>query len=683
LNRELSAPQANASVTTRLTPFRKILIANRGEIARRVIRTARAMGYQTVAIYSTADEGAIHVREADQAVHVGGSLPSESYLDIGRLIDAAVAAQADAVHPGYGFLSENAMFAQTCRNTGLVFIGPSSEAIRVMGSKSEAKRLMQSAGITCIPGYQGHAQDESTLSREAQKLGFPLMIKAAAGGGGRGIRLVTDAEQFVASLRSARSEAQGAFGDTDVILERAISNPRHIEIQIMADRYGGAVHLGERDCSVQRRHQKLIEEAPSSAVSQELRERMGASAVAVAKAIQYEGAGTVEYLLDDSGDFYFMEMNTRLQVEHPVTEMTTGLDLVEMQLRVAAGDPLQLAQQDVHIRGHSIEVRLCAEDSARAFIPQSGTLCLWRPPASVRVDHALESGTEISPFYDAMIAKLIGVGRTRDEARHKLIAALYELVALGVVTNQKFLRDCLSHPAFVDGAPTTAFIETHATELLRSNAAGDLKVLSVAAILMLTLGPVRTTHGPPSLPLRWPVRNVLDIDGVKEDVEVLSLGNDVFRVMAASGTLSVSILAVDSPQIRFECNGVVETAVAAWRGEVLFFHYSGCPHRVENLGFRPTSSKDATHDGTIRASMNGRIIALHAEVGQVLQPGQSIFTIEAMKMEHVHTAPVGGRLVSLAARVGQQVAAARIVATIEPATPATAPSQPATPVDRV
>ena len=378
------------------TPFHKILIANRGEIALRVMRTARRLGFGVVAVYSDADRDALHVREADEAVRIGEALPAQSYLRVDAIIAAAKASGADAVHPGYGFLAENEDFAQACRDAGLVFIGPSPEAIKAMGNKAGAKTIMQAANVPCVPGYQGADQSDAAMLAEAVKTGFPVMIKAVAGGGGRGMRLVADAAAFPDSLRSARSEAQSAFGDAAVILERAIVDPRHIEIQVFGDRYGNAIHLGERDCSVQRRHQKLVEEAPSPAVSSELRARMGAIAVAAIKSIGYEGAGTLEFLLDAGGEFYFMEMNTRLQVEHPVTEAITGLDLIELQLRVAAGEPLGLRQDDIKFSGHAIEVRLCSEDAAHDFMPQSGRMALWQMPEGIRIEHALQSGSEIS-----------------------------------------------------------------------------------------------------------------------------------------------------------------------------------------------------------------------------------------------------------------------------------------------
>ncbi|MGY4317749.1 acetyl-CoA carboxylase biotin carboxylase subunit [Bradyrhizobium sp. JR3.5] len=452
------------------TPFFKILIANRGEIALRIMRTARRLGYGVVAVYSDADRDALHVREADQAVRIGEALPAQSYLKIDEIIAAAKASGAGAVHPGYGFLAENEDFAQACRDAGLVFIGPSPEAILTMGNKAGAKEIMQKAGVPCVPGYQGADQSDAVMLAEAKAIGFPVMIKAVAGGGGRGMRLVADAAAFPDALRSARSEAQGAFGDPTVILERAIVDPRHIEIQVFGDRYGNAVHLGERDCSVQRRHQKLIEEAPSPAVTPELRARMGAVAVQAVKAIGYEGAGTLEFLLDRTGNFYFMEMNTRLQVEHPVTEAITGLDLVELQLRVASGERLGLRQEDITFSGHAIEVRLCSEDAGHDFMPQSGTMARWQVPEGIRVEHALQSGSEIPSFYDSMIAKVISHGAIRDESRGKLICALEQVTAFGVTTNQGFLIDCLRHPVFAKGEATTAFIGNNRDTLLASPA---------------------------------------------------------------------------------------------------------------------------------------------------------------------------------------------------------------------
>ena len=441
------------------TPFSKVLIANRGEIALRVMRSARAQGYRTVAVYSTADANARHVMEADQAVCIGEALPAQSYLRIPALIEAALLTGADAIHPGYGFLAEREDFAQACQDAGLVFIGPSAKAIFSMGNKAVAKELMIAAGVPCIPGYQGKNQSEHHLSQEAGRIGYPVMIKAVAGGGGRGMRLVNNAAEFTEHLRSAQSEAKNAFGDATVILERAIVEPRHIEIQVFADRHGNAIHLGERDCSVQRRHQKVIEEAPSPAVSAELRERMGDTAVTAVKAIRYEGAGTLEFLLDQDGNFFFMEMNTRLQVEHPVTEAITGLDLVALQLRVAAGEPLPLSQSDVRFSGHAIEVRLCAEDAEKGFLPQSGVMSLWQMPPQLRVEHSLSSGADIPPFYDSMIAKIISVGATRQKALDRMHRALSEYIIRGVHTTIPVCRAIMKDPVFRQGGATTKYLE--------------------------------------------------------------------------------------------------------------------------------------------------------------------------------------------------------------------------------
>ncbi|MGD9946576.1 MAG: acetyl/propionyl/methylcrotonyl-CoA carboxylase subunit alpha, partial [Burkholderiaceae bacterium] len=501
------------------TPFSKILIANRGEITLRVIRSARSLGYRTVAVYSTADAEALHVAQADQAVCIGEPLPSQSYLRIPALIEAARATGADAVHPGYGFLAENEDFAAACRDAGLVFIGPSPEAIRAMGDKAGAKRLMTAAGVPCIPGYQGEDQRAERLADEAARIGYPIMIKATAGGGGRGMRLVTAAEEFESLLRSAQSEAKNAFGDATVILEHAIIEPRHVEIQIFCDRHGNAVHLGERDCSVQRRHQKLIEEAPSPAVDAALRERMGATAVAAARAIGYEGAGTLEFLLDTSGNYFFMEMNTRLQVEHPVTEAITGLDLVEWQLRVAAGEALPLRQDEIRFSGHAIEVRLCAEDPAAGFMPQSGTIRYWQAAQQLRIEHALRSGTPVPPYYDSMIAKLVAHGRSRDEARRKLLTGLQDTVMLGIRSNQDFLQRCLMHPDFASGRASTAFIAQHQAELLAADdAAVERAALIGAWLLFETAAPLRHGDSAGRLAHRLPLGIRFVMDGTERQV---------------------------------------------------------------------------------------------------------------------------------------------------------------------
>ncbi|MFT3954963.1 MAG: biotin carboxylase N-terminal domain-containing protein [Piscinibacter sp.] len=443
--------------------FETILIANRGEIACRVIRTARALGYRTVAVFSDADADAPHVRQADAAVHLGASPATESYLNAVAIIEAARRSGADAIHPGYGFLSENATFAQACLDAGLVFIGPPPEAIRAMGDKAQAKRRLHDAGVPCAPGYLGDAQDEATLRAEALKLGFPLLVKAVAGGGGRGMRLVRAAEELDEAIAGARREARSAFRDDTLMLERLVEHGRHIEIQVFADAQGNVVHLGERDCSAQRRRQKVIEESPSPVVSPALREAMGRDAVAAARAVGYVGAGTVEFIVDQSGRHFFLEMNTRLQVEHPVTECVTGLDLVEWQLRIAAGEALPLAQGQVTMQGHAIEVRLYAEDPYAGFAPETGTVLHWRPEAAlkpgIRIDHGLAEGDRVSPFYDAMLAKLIAHGRDRDDAIRRLRAALAATPLLGLKNNARFLRDLLDHPTFRRAETTTAWLD--------------------------------------------------------------------------------------------------------------------------------------------------------------------------------------------------------------------------------
>ncbi|WP_137890557.1 acetyl-CoA carboxylase biotin carboxylase subunit [Ramlibacter sp. 2FC] len=658
---------------THPTSFHKILIANRGEIALRVIRSARALGYRTVAVYSSADAKSLHVAKADQAVCIGEPLPAQSYLRIGAIIDAARQSGADAVHPGYGFLAENEEFAQACRDAGLVFIGPSPEAIVAMGDKAGAKRLMIEAGVPCVPGYQGDDQSELRLSQEAERIGFPVMIKATAGGGGRGMRLVSSAREFPELLKSAKSEAKGAFGDDTVILERAIVEPRHIEIQIFADRQGNAIHLGERDCSVQRRHQKLIEEAPSPAVTPELRERMGATAVAAVKAIRYEGAGTLEFLLDREGNYYFMEMNTRLQVEHPVTEAVTGLDLVELQLRVAAGEPLPLAQRDVKFSGHAIEVRLCAEDADKGFMPQSGTMALWQPSAALRVEHALRPGSDIPPYYDSMVAKLISHGRTRDEARRKLARGLEDTVALGVTTNQVFLGRCLAHPVFAEGGATTAFIGQNVDALLAPDDGLRLRAAAVAAVLLHETSGDRTrllresgralTHSL-VIPLRF------DVDGRRQEGALSLKSRQCFAVALEGHDVAIELVELARDHARIVCDGVMDSAVFHRDGTRLLLHFRGCPFVVDDHSrAAATRQGEGGGDGKLRASMNGRVVAVLVAPGDQVEAGQPMVTLEAMKMEHIHAAPVAGKVTALHVATGDQVAASRVVAEIEPLTP--------------
>ena len=649
-----------------VTTFRKILIANRGEIALRIMRTARRLGYGVVAVYSDADRDALHVREADEAVRIGEAQPAQSYLNISAIIAAAKSSGADAVHPGYGFLAENEDFARACRDAGLVFIGPSPEAIKAMGNKAGAKEIMQAAGVPCVPGYQGADQGDTAMLAEARRIGFPVMIKAVAGGGGRGMRLVADALAFPDALRGARSEAQGAFGDAAVILERAIIDPRHIEIQVFGDAFGNAIHLGERDCSVQRRHQKLIEEAPSPKVTPELRARMGGIAVNAIKSIGYQGAGTLEFLLDQNSDFYFMEMNTRLQVEHPVTEAITGLDLVELQLRVASGEPLGLRQEDIKFSGHAIEVRLCSEDAVHDFMPQSGRMALWQMPDGLRVEHALRSGSEIPPFYDSMIAKLISHGATRDEARRRLIRGLEQTAAFGVTTNQVFLAACLRHPEFAAGEATTAFIGRNRAVLLapRNDAHSDA---AFAALLLYVTNP----FAPPwrsgrTLAATFPRPARVELDHAAHDIEIVRERDGGYAARLDGREYRFEIDELGREAIRFRSDGLTESARFFRDGDRLHILRQGITVSVRDLSMSaPAAVGVSSSDGRIRAAMNGRVVAVLVKQGERVTAGQPVITLEAMKMEHVHSAPISGSISAIDVTEGEQVTTGKIVVEIE------------------
>jgi geranyl-CoA carboxylase alpha subunit len=638
----------------RLTPFRKLLVANRGEIAARIIRSARAAGLATVAVHSEADSGSVHVAMADEAVCIGGAAPRDSYLRIDAIIAAAKATGADAIHPGYGFLAENEGLPEACAEAGIVFVGPAAEAIRAMGNKAHAKELMLAAGVPCVPGYQGEDQADATLQARADEIGYPLMIKAVAGGGGRGMRLVERPGDFASALASARSEAAAAFGDGAVLLERAIADPRHIEIQVMADRHGNAIHLGERDCSVQRRHQKLIEEAPSPAVSPALRAEMGAAAVRAVRAIGYEGAGTLEFLLSPDGAWYFMEMNTRLQVEHPVTEAITGLDLVALQLLVASGRALPLRQEDVRFEGHAIEVRLCAEDPAQDFMPQSGTLLAWALADTVRVEHALRPGSDIPPFYDSMIAKLIAHGPDREAARLRLMRGLEKTVALGIRTNQAFLGDCLAHPTFIAGGATTGFIDAHRATLLPDRE-GEERAAAMRVAAMLRAGPgVSITHGfPASLRLKRGER--------VHAVRVVAGRLGQCRVECEGESVELRVVAVEGDQRMLVEEGRSLRARLLRRGGEVWARIGGRSWDFEDLTFEPATRAEAAGDGKVRASMNGRVVSLPVAVGEQVTRGRIVLVLEAMKMEHAHLAGVDGTVAAIHVSEGDQVEAHRVV----------------------
>ncbi|MCW5657046.1 MAG: acetyl-CoA carboxylase biotin carboxylase subunit [Burkholderiaceae bacterium] len=646
------------------TSFHKVLVANRGEIACRIMRTARAQGYRTVAVHSEADAGALHVRQADEALCIGPPPVRESYLDIDAVLRAAAASGADAIHPGYGFLSENAAFARAVQEAGLVFIGPDPHAIEQMGNKAAAKRLMLAAGVPCVPGYQGSDQSDAVLLGQAREIGAPIMVKAAAGGGGRGMRLVHDLADLPDALTRARSEAANAFGSDELILERAVIEPRHVEVQVFGDRHGNIIHLGERDCSVQRRHQKVFEEAPSPAVDAALRERMGAAAVTAARAVGYVGAGTVEFLLDREGRFYFLEMNTRLQVEHPVTECITGLDLVAWQLAVARGEPLPLTQAQVRFDGHAIEVRLYAEDPAADFLPQSGAVVLWQPPAGagVRVDHGLAPGQAISPFYDPMIAKVIAHGATRDEARRRLVGALAATRVLGLPTNLGFLADAAAHPEFAAGAATTAFIGRHFGPEALQAAAPDSRMLAVAAALVFDASAFRGTQAGfrSNGPARWPL--VLGVGESRTPVHVTMLGGGCMRVECPQGAEhAVDLLGGAGEERRIAVDGLQTTATAVLAGGRLHLALLGRSCVVDDLTYAPPQSADAAGEAAVLAPMNGRLLAVLVAVGERVTKGQRVAVLEAMKMEHQLVARRDGVVERVGAAVGEQLAQRALV----------------------
>ena len=641
--------------------FTKVLIANRGEIACRIMRTAQAQGYDTVAVYSEADADAPHVRMADQAVCIGGAPVGESYLNMAAILEAAARTGADAVHPGYGFLAENATFAQACADAGVTFIGPSPRAIALMGNKRLAKLRMAEAEVPCVPGYSGTAQDDPTLAAEGEKIGFPLMVKAAAGGGGRGMRLVEAAADLPAAISGARSEAENAFGSGELILERAVVEPRHVEIQIFADIHGNYLHLGERDCSIQRRHQKVVEEAPSPAVDDALRAEMGRAAVMAARAIDYVGAGTVEFLLGPDGPFYFLEMNTRLQVEHPVTEMITGLDLVAWQLDIANGATLPLSQDEIRFDGHAIEVRLYAEDPYAGFLPQTGVVAAWRPSAEVRVDGGIAQGQVISPFYDAMVAKVIAYGRGREEARRRLIRGLVGTTLLGVPNNRGFLLDVLRHDNFRDGAATTAFIPTHFSDPQRPQP--DATARALAAVLLYGHGAREQIGWRPASPMAVAID--LRSGNMQYPCRVMAVA-DGYRVELGDEVVDLTLSSILDAWIRFESGGILQGAAFAFDGDDLHLDLAGISHGFFEFTPALASAKGRDGNGRLTAPMAGRIVAVRARVGDDVVKGQILVILEAMKMEHEIKAPGDGVLGSVLVATGDQVEPKQILAMVIP-----------------
>jgi acetyl/propionyl-CoA carboxylase alpha subunit len=644
--------------------FTKILIANRGEIACRVMRTARALGYRTVAVYSDADASAPHVQQADEAVRIGPSPAAESYLNITALLAAARASGADAVHPGYGFLSERADFAQACADAGLVFIGPPPAAIQAMGDKAGAKRRMLAAGVPCAPGYLGEDQSEARLQAEAAALGLPLLVKAVAGGGGRGIRLLRSAADLAAlpaALASARREAESAFGDGTLMLERLIEHGRHIEVQVFADAHGHCIHLGERDCTAQRRRQKLIEESPSPVVDADLRAAMGRDAVHAALAVGYVGAGTVEFIVDAQLQHHFLEMNTRLQVEHPVTELVTGLDLVEWQLRVAAGEPLPLTQEQVRFSGHAIEARLCAEDPYAGWAPQTGRVLHWQPRtalhAGVRIDHGLAEGSELTPYYDAMVAKLIVHGRDRADALRRLAAALEDTPLVGPLNNGRFLRDLLRHPRFVQAQMTTTLLDEWAaqepgSEPLLQRPEPDDTVWALAAALRAA-GP----HG-----------HHADAAATGTPGFDLTLQCQGQRRTLRSGGGAVELLSWRGREVRYSAGGVQRRALAVVErgvaGDSLHIAVDGA---IFSFGEpSPYPAADLRSDpGRACAPVAGVVVQLRVAVGDVVAAGQQLLCVEAMKMEMWLHAAAAGTVRAVHAAAKDSVAAGALLVELE------------------
>lgn len=652
--------------------FNSILIANRGEIACRVIRTAKKLGYRTVAVYSDADAGAPHVKLADDAVRIGSGPVGESYLVPELILQAAASSGAESIHPGYGFLSENAAFAEAVESAGLVFIGPTREAIDVMGNKAESKRRMIEAGVPCVPGYEGHDQSDKTLIAEGLKIDLPLMVKAAAGGGGRGMRLVHDQADLANAIKLARAEAEGAFGSGELILEKAIIKPRHVEIQVFADTFGNTVHLGERDCSVQRRHQKVIEEAPCPIMTPELREKMGQSAIDAAKSVNYRGAGTVEFLLDDSGFFYFLEMNTRLQVEHPVTELITGLDLVELQISVAQGESLDLSQDDISLEGHAIEVRLYTEDPSQDFLPASGPVDLWAPASGVgvRIDDGISTGQAISPFYDPMVAKVIGYGPTREAARLRLIGALKETVLFGTPSNKDFLIQCLDKQSFIDGAATTAFIgeEFSAADL----DAAPVSFLDSAVAATLDLWLENKAHFQRSILVscelkNWTIASAMvsrkqyQFGDITHDLLISPINSsaDTYHVTDTAAKLGAVIQVISMQDnkavVLFDGVKLVAQFMQRQRGQI-YCSIQGRGAFFKDLIILDGVVDDAEGGGRVIAPMHGLLLEVMVSPGDKVVKGQTLAVLEAMKMHYEILAEVDGTVVEVSAVAGSQVA---------------------------
>ncbi|WP_020657056.1 acetyl-CoA carboxylase biotin carboxylase subunit [Massilia niastensis] len=656
--------------------FQKILIANRGEIACRVAATARRLGIKTVAVYSDADAGAKHVAVCDEALAIGPAPSKESYLRYEKIIQAALATGAQAIHPGYGFLSENEEFADSCARAGLVFIGPPASAIRAMGSKSAAKALMESADVPLVPGYHGENQDADFLRGQADAIGYPVLLKASAGGGGKGMRIVERSEDFEAALKSCKREAINSFGDDRVLVEKYLIRPRHIEIQVFADTHGNCVYLYERDCSVQRRHQKVLEEAPAPGMSETRRRSMGQAAVAAARAVGYVGAGTVEFIANQDGSFYFMEMNTRLQVEHPVTEMITGTDLVEWQLRVAAGEPLPLRQDELSIHGHALEARIYAENPEKGFLPSIGTVRRLRTPAAahfepgagagaadpaaVRIDSGVREGDAISPFYDPMIAKLIVWGRDRDEALARMSQALAEYQLVGLATNVAFLKRLVESAPYSRADLDTGLIERHRDALFPPAQATALPALALAAAALLD-GEGHPGGGDP-----WAgtggwrmngtlVRRLAFSDEAGSQVVELGYQRQGWSLQAGGQRASVALVGREDTQFTLRLDDAVVRGNVVREGETVHVFTGGRHVTLHHGDPLAHAGELEAEGGRLTAPMPGKIVALLTEKGAVVEKGAPLLIMEAMKMEHTIAAPAGGTVEELLYAVGDQV----------------------------
>lgn len=639
--------------------FEKILIANRGEIACRVIATARRLGIATVAVYSDADRDALHVALADEAVHIGPAPARESYLLGENILDAARRCNAQAIHPGYGFLSENAQFARDCENSGIVFIGPPITAIEAMGSKSAAKRIMEEADVPLVPGYHGADQSAGVLHQAALDMGYPVLLKATAGGGGKGMRQVWSDEDFDAALAAAKRESLASFGDDTMLVEKFLTRPRHVEIQVFCDNHGNGIYLAERDCSLQRRHQKVIEEAPAPGIDTATRQAMGETALKAAQAINYRGAGTVEFLLDEDGSFYFMEMNTRLQVEHPVTEMITGLDLVEWQLRVASGETLPLAQHQLRLRGHAMEARVYAEDPENDFLPATGTLTFLRAPEEsrhVRVDTGVREGDEISVFYDPMIAKLIVWDESRDRALARLTSALAEYRISGTETNLEFLYNLATCPAFGTADLSTGFIEEHRAQIFHDgddDQARDLPLIAFALLCdMQQTGSQGNSCLDPYSP--WQARNAWRLN--EPHLHQLRIGcngqthtalieqRNTAYLITIAGAETVVSGELNGDTLLLEINGHRQRGTLARSGREYTLYLADRACHFEALPPDTGEDEDSAASNSLSAPMNGTIVTLLAEPGDEVAAGTALLVMEAMKMEHTINAPADGRV---------------------------------------